>query len=107
MTLEIILHIGLIGKMRHVPGFVRAPRINISMLGCSTHMSNFAENEILSLGIYFTEYTPRQQKFYEMNGAHLASPIRGDLGYAHWPHLGSQIHCHIGNQIWGPLGKED
>src|SRR6218665_725517 len=22
-----------------------------------------------------------------MNGAHLASPIRGELGYAHWPQL--------------------
>src|SRR6218665_907884 len=42
-----------------------------------------------------------------MNGAYLASPIRGELGYAHWPHLGSQIHCPIGNQIWGPLGKHD
>src|SRR6218665_2897328 len=49
---------------------------------------------------------PRQQKFRAMNGAHLASPIRGDLGYAHRPHLGSQIHCPIGNQIWGTLGKE-
>src|SRR6218665_1577570 len=28
-------------------------------------------------------------------------------GYAHWPQLGSQIHCPIGNQIWGPLGKDD
>ena len=42
-----------------------------------------------------------------MNGAHLASPIREELGYAHWPQLGSQIHCPIGNQIWGPLGKDD
>ena len=50
---------------------------------------------------------PRQQKFRAMNGAHLASPIRGELGYAQRPHLGSQIHCPIGNQIWGPLGKED
>src|SRR6218665_1258190 len=50
---------------------------------------------------------PRQQKFRAMNGAHLASSIRGELGYAHWPQLGSQIHCPIGNQIWGPLGKED
>src|SRR6218665_2494213 len=49
---------------------------------------------------------PGQQKFRAMNGAHLASPIRGDLGYAHRPHLGSQIHCPIGNQIWGTLGKE-
>src|SRR6218665_1988531 len=49
---------------------------------------------------------PRQQKFRAMNGAHLASPIRGELGYAHWPQLGSQIPCPFGNQIWGPLGKE-
>src|SRR6218665_1846181 len=27
---------------------------------------------------------PRHQKFRAMNGAHLASPIRGELGYAHW-----------------------
>ena len=50
---------------------------------------------------------PRQQKINEMNGAHLASPIRGELHYAHWPQLGSKIHCPIGNQIWGPLGKQD
>src|SRR6218665_3856437 len=42
-----------------------------------------------------------------MNGAHLASPIRGELGYAHWPQLGSQIYCIIENQIWGPIGKQD
>ena len=30
---------------------------------------------------------PSQQKFRAMNGAHLASPIRGELGYAHWPQL--------------------
>src|SRR6218665_2296364 len=34
---------------------------------------------------------PRQQKINEMNGAHLASPIRGELGYAHWPQLGTQF----------------
>src|SRR6218665_2328343 len=50
---------------------------------------------------------PRQQKIRTMNGAHLASPIRGELGYAHRPQLGSQIHCPIGNQIWGPLGKDN
>src|SRR6218665_4145261 len=32
-----------------------------------------------------------QQKFRAMNGAHLASPIRGELGYAHWPQLGTQF----------------
>ena len=50
---------------------------------------------------------PMQQKFRVMNGAHLASQIRGELGYAHRPQLGSQIHCPIVNQIWGPLGKGD
>src|SRR6218665_3115423 len=49
---------------------------------------------------------PRQQKFMAMNGAHLASPITGELGYSHRPQLGSQNHCLIGNQIWGPLGKK-
>src|SRR6218665_3642505 len=34
---------------------------------------------------------PREQKFRAMNGAHLASPIRGELGYAHWPQLGTQF----------------
>jgi len=34
---------------------------------------------------------PRQQKFKAMNGAHLASPIRGELGYARWPQLGTQF----------------
>src|SRR6218665_3069637 len=34
---------------------------------------------------------PRQQKFRAMNGAHLASPIRGELGYAHWPQPGTQF----------------
>src|SRR6218665_2653491 len=32
-----------------------------------------------------------QQKFRAMNGAHLANPIRGELGYAHWPQLGTQF----------------
>src|SRR6218665_3861177 len=40
-------------------------------------------------------------------GPLLASPIRGELGYAHWPQLGSQIYCIIGKQIWGPIGKQD
>jgi len=42
-----------------------------------------------------------------MNGAHLESPIREELGYAHRPQLESQIHCPIVNPIRGPLGKED
>src|SRR6218665_1801019 len=31
---------------------------------------------------------PRQQKFRAMNMAHLASPIRKELGYAHWRMIG-------------------
>src|SRR6218665_2569705 len=50
---------------------------------------------------------PRQQKCRAMNGAHLASPIGGEIGYAHRPQFGPQIHCPVGNKIWGPLGKED
>src|SRR6218665_824683 len=49
---------------------------------------------------------PDSKNLGPMNGAHLASPINGELGYAHRPQLGSQFHCPIGNQIWGPLGKE-
>ena len=40
-----------------------------------------------------------QQKINEMNGAHLASPIRGELGYAHWPQLGTQFNSLLGTQI--------
>ena len=50
---------------------------------------------------------PKQQSFRAMTGAHLANPIRGDLGYAHWPHLENLIHFPIGHQISGPLGQED
>jgi len=42
-----------------------------------------------------------------MTRAHLANPIRGKLGYTHWPLLGNLVHTPIGDQIWGPLGKED
>ena len=42
-------------------------------------------------GSKFIKVKPSQQKFKAMNGAHLASPIRGELGYAHWPQLGTQV----------------
>src|SRR6218665_812196 len=42
---------------------------------------------------------PRKQKFREMNGAHLASPIRGELGYAHWPQLGTQFIALLGTKF--------
>src|SRR6218665_506286 len=42
---------------------------------------------------------PRQQKYRAMNGAHLASPIRGELGYAHWPQLGTQFIALLGTKF--------
>src|SRR6218665_3349845 len=48
---------------------------------------------------------PRQQNFRAMNGAHLASPIRGELGSL--APAGNPIYCPIGHQIRGPLGKQD
>ena len=44
---------------------------------------------------------PRQQKINEMNGAHLVSQIRGELGYAHWPQLGTQFIALLGTKF-GP-----
>src|SRR6218665_3956576 len=50
------------------------------------------------VGIYI--YTkPREQKFRAMNGAQLASPIRGELGYAHGHQLGTQF---IACSYWAP-----
>src|SRR6218665_1363690 len=42
---------------------------------------------------------PMQQKFRAMNGAHLASPMRGELGYAHWPQLGTQFIALLGTKF--------
>ena len=42
---------------------------------------------------------PRQQKFRAMNGAHLANAIRGELGYAHWPQLGTQFIALLGTKF--------
>jgi len=42
---------------------------------------------------------PRQRKFRAMNGANLASPIRGELGYAHWPQLGTQFIALLGTKF--------
>src|SRR6218665_1621563 len=42
---------------------------------------------------------PKQQNINEMNGAHLASPVRGELGYAHWPQLGTQFIALLGTQF--------
>src|SRR6218665_1742267 len=48
---------------------------------------------------------PRQQKFREFNGAHLASPIRRELVML-IALVGHQIYCPVGHHIWGPTGKE-
>src|SRR6218665_4016028 len=42
---------------------------------------------------------PRQQKFRAMTGADLPSPIRGELGYAHWPQLGTQFIALLGTKF--------
>ena len=34
-----------------------------------------------------------------MAGAHLASPIRGELGFAHWPQLGTQFIALLGTKF--------
>src|SRR6218665_3980499 len=49
-----------------------------------------------SVSFFLPGLGPKQQKFNEMNGAHLASPIRGELGYAHWPQLGTQFIALLG-----------
>src|SRR6218665_684794 len=43
-----------------------------------------------------------------MNGAHLASPIRGELAWlCSLAPAGNPIYCPFGHQIWGPSGKQD
>ena len=51
--------------------------------------------------LYYKNYKhPRQQKFRAMNGAHLASYIiRGELGYANWPQLGTQFIALLGTKF--------
>ena len=44
-------------------------------------------------------FYPRQQQFRAMNGAHLASPIREELGYAHRPQLGSKFIARLGTKF--------
>ena|SRR6218665_648234 len=51
-------------------------------------------------------FKPRQQKFNEMNGARLASPIRGELGYAHWPQLGTQFIALLGTKFGAHEGNK-
>ena len=47
----------------------------------------------------YMQCIPRQQKLNEMNGVHLASPIKGGLGYAHWPQLGTQFIALLGSKF--------
>ena len=44
---------------------------------------------------------PDSKKINEMNGAHMVSPIRGELGYAHWSQLGTQLIALLGTKF-GP-----
>src|SRR6218665_1452115 len=47
--------------------------------------------------VYMYIYTkPRQQKFMAMNGASL---VMGELGYAHWPQLGTQFIALLGTKF--------
>ena len=48
---------------------------------------------------FIVRVSPRQQKINEMNGAHLVSPIRGELGYADWPQLGTQFIALLGTKF--------
>src|SRR6218665_979650 len=86
--------IGLREQLKKIPD----PSISLNFDSASTHTFT---------PISPVRNLPRQQKLWEMNGAHLESPIRGELGYVHRPQLFSQIHCPIVNQIRGPSGKED
>ena len=56
---------------------------------------------VLNINHFTSDNTspPRQQKIIAMNGAHLASPIRGELGYAHWPQLGTQFIALLGTKF--------
>src|SRR6218665_3800305 len=89
-------------------GFARDPR---RVDGRRTTLMSWAASRSshrCTAAEYNIRIQPRQQKINEMNGAHLVSPIRGELGYAHWPQLGTHaIYCPIGHQIWAPLGKQD
>src|SRR6218665_1723149 len=49
---------------------------------------------------------PRQQKFRATDGTHLASPIRGELGYAHWPQLGTQFIDLLGTKFGAHYGNK-
>ena len=42
---------------------------------------------------------PRQQFFRDTLGARLANPIRGELGYAHWPQAGSKFGAMSGPKL--------
>src|SRR6218665_3846813 len=53
----------------------------------------------------FSVPLPRQQKFNEMNGAHLASPIMGELDYAHWPSWEPNLLPYWAPNL-GLLGKQ-
>ena len=68
---------------------------------CLTNLLDFFEEiyDELDITAEYIDLLPRQQKIDAMNGAHLASPIRGELGYAHWPQLGTQFIALVGTKF--------
>src|SRR6218665_1042131 len=70
----------------------------------SYHIMRRAASGVISTD--YPIYPCRQQKFKEMNGAHLASPIRGELGYAHWPQLGTQFIAILGTKFGAHYGNK-
>ena len=69
---------------------------DVSMAACGLWPACVCVRACLCIYIY-TKL--RQQKFRAMNEAHLASPIRGELGYAHWPQLGIQFIALLGTKF--------
>src|SRR6218665_660079 len=72
----------------------------------SSHLAHYIKKTvtvrfILDHPVYssFNTDYPRQQKFRAMNGAHLASTIRGELCYSHWPHVGTQFIALLGTKF--------
>src|SRR6218665_4058525 len=82
------------------------------MNGVTIKPKSVGKSQILSsrrrlANLKFYQADLRQEKFNEMNGAHLASPIRGRAWLCSLAPAGNSICCPIGHQIWGPLGKQD
>ena len=69
---------------------------SVGSRGASLPHKNIIKNSYLFI---LKQWYPTQQKINEMNGAHSASPIRRELGYAHWPQLGTQFIALLGTRF--------